>query len=101
MPEPRCGPSSGASVLDGRTGMGTASARIDGGFVGIDARQLVHAWRLCLDGPPGVGGFRAWLAAREMVARRQGIGTGRAPIFGVTELAKLLEVTERTAAASV
>jgi hypothetical protein len=80
--------------------MGT-TVRIEGGFVVVDPRELLHAWSTCLHGLPGIGGFRAWLAAREMVARRQGIGGVRTPLFGDAELARLLDISVRTAAASV
>jgi hypothetical protein len=81
--------------------MGTASVRIEGGFVGIASQELLRVWQACMDGRPGIGGFRAWLACREMVARRQGVGRDRAPVFDVAELARLLDVSARTAAASV
>jgi hypothetical protein len=74
---------------------------IAGGFVRIDIAELVHAWRTCQDSPPGIGDFRAWLAAHEMTARRQAVGDVRSPSYGVAELAKLLGVAERTAAAAV
>jgi hypothetical protein len=81
--------------------MGTGIVRIDGGFIGIEASELIGAWRACRATPLGIGDFRAWLAAREMLARRQGSGSSRSPRYGVDELAKLLGVTERTANATI
>lgn len=83
-------------------GTGTVCAeRIAGGFVSIPAAEILRAWRACQGQPPGIGGFRAWLALREMVARRGGSAIDRRPSYDLPELALLLGVGERTAAASV
>src|SRR3954451_2751549 len=101
LPRRRRGPSSCASVRTRGWDMTTGMVRIEGGYVGVDARDLLHAWRACLGGEPGVGGFRAWLAAREMVARPHGRGGRRPPAYDVAELAALLDVSPRTAAAAI
>jgi hypothetical protein len=49
----------------------------------------------------GIGDFRAWLACRELEARRCGLERGRAPAYGFPELAKLCGVSEKRARASV
>src|SRR5689334_12588752 len=77
------------------------SGSIAGGFVRVDVAELAYAWRACRARPLGTGDFRAWLAAREMLARRRGAGTGRPPTYGVNELANLLDVSSRTAAAAI
>ena len=79
---------------------GPAPGRIAGGFARVPVGALARAWRACRSGPLGVGDFRAWLALREMAARRCAVGEGRAPAFGPAELARLLGVSERRAAAS-
>src|SRR6476661_1431520 len=87
----------------GMTGLAGAVTfgAIAGGFVRIGVDELDHAWRACQAGPPGIGDFRAWLAAHEMRARRQPSGDDCAPTYGVDELASLLRVAPRTAAAAV
>ncbi len=77
------------------------SASIAGGFVLVNVGALAAAWRACRERPLGTGDFRAWLALREMVARRCGLGSGRAPAYSPGELAGLLGVTERRARASI
>ena len=49
---------------DGRAG------RIAGGFVLVNVAALMTAWRACRARPLGIGDFRAWLACRELEARR-------------------------------
>jgi len=80
-----------------------ATRAIAGGFVPIPARQLLHAWRACRVRPLGTPDFRAYLACRELAARRQLHlpGEGRAPSFTFAELARLLGVADRRARASV
>jgi hypothetical protein len=74
---------------------------IAGGFVFLPVAGLMHAWRACRYRPLGVGDFRAWLAMREMVARRQAMPDGREAAYGLDELANLLSVTRKRAGASV
>ena len=75
---------------------------IAGGFVPIPARLLLHAWHACRARPLGVADFRAYLACREVAARRHlATVAGRAPSFTFAELARLLGVAERRAKASV
>src|SRR4051794_25724271 len=74
---------------------------IAGGFVRVEVPSLMAAWRACRARPPGIGDFRAWLAAQEMLARRCGLDGGRVPAYGLAELAQLLGVQERTARASL
>ena len=80
---------------------GGGTARVAGGFVRLPVAGLMAAWRACRGASLGVGDLRTWLAAREMVARRCGPDDGRAPAYGVAELARLLGVSERRARASI
>jgi hypothetical protein len=75
--------------------------KIAGGFVPIPVAALMTAWRACRARPLGIGEFRAWLACRELEARRCTVDDDRAPAYTFAELAKLLDVTERRAKASV
>jgi hypothetical protein len=77
------------------------SDRIEGGFVLVTVASLMAAWRACRSRPLGIGDFRAYLACRELAARRQLLGQGRAPSFTFAELARLLGVAERRARTSV
>jgi len=79
---------------------GRAPAAIVGGFARVPVGALARAWRACRSRPLGVGDFRAWFALREMAARRCSIAQGRAPALGTPELARLLGVSTRRAAAS-
>jgi hypothetical protein len=79
----------------------TVGSRIVGGFVLLNVAALMTAWRACQARPLGIGDFRAWLACHELEARRCVLGEGRAPSYGVAELAKLLGVTVKRARASV
>src|SRR4051812_39223852 len=74
---------------------------IAGGFVLVPVSSLIAAWRACRSGPLGIGEFRAWLAAHEMVARRCKLDDGRRATYGVPEPAGLLGVTRKTAGASL
>jgi hypothetical protein len=77
---------------------------IAGGFVRLDVACLMSAWRDCQSpSGPGNGGFRSWLACREMKARRFAIAIedGRSPAYGFPELARLMDVSVRTARSSV
>ena len=78
-------------------------ARIEGGFVLLPVAELMHAWHVARTDPLGIADFRAWLACREMVARRCHVhrDRDRSPSFGYPELAKLLDTTERRARASI
>ena len=77
-----------------------SASKISGGFVLVPVASLMTAWRACRARPLGIGDFRAWLACREMVARRSAIGVGRSPSYDFAELARLLGVTTRRARAS-
>jgi hypothetical protein len=81
----------------------TTGSRIAGGFVLLNVAALVTAWRACQARPLGIGDFRAWLACRELEARRCRIHEtrDRSPSYRVAELAKLIGVTEKRARASV
>jgi hypothetical protein len=91
----------------------TTGSRIAGGFVLLNVAALVTAWRACQARPLGIGDFRAWLACRELEARRcaveaagpgvpfKGVPSKVVPSYRVAELAKLLGVTEKRARASV
>jgi hypothetical protein len=74
--------------------------RIEGGFVLVDVGQLMSVWKACRVGPLGMGDFRAWLACREMIARRCMLEDGREATYGSGELARLLGVSHRRARAS-
>ena len=74
---------------------------IAGGFVPIPASQLLHAWHACRTRPLATSDFRAYLACRELAARRQLLAAGRAPSFHFAEIARLLGVAQRRARASV
>ena len=76
-------------------------AAIAGGFVLVPVASLMAAWRSCRGRPGGPGDFRAWLACREMLARRARIGIDRAPTYDEPELASLLGISARRARASV
>lgn len=78
-----------------------ATVSIAGGFVPLPVAQLMAAWRACQRPGLGSGAFRAWLACREMKARRMSIEEGRAPAYGFAELARLLGVTPKRARALV
>jgi hypothetical protein len=78
-----------------------AAASIEGGFVLVGAASLMAAWRACRTRPLGVGDFRAWLACREMVARRCSLVDGRAAAYTPAELADLLGVGRRRAGAAL
>ena len=60
--------------IDSRPGE-TSKSAIAGGFVLVPVAGLMAAWRACRGGPLGIGDFRAWLAAREIRARRCRLGT--------------------------
>jgi len=75
--------------------------KIAGGFVLVNVAGLVTAWRACQARPLGTGDFRAWLACRELEARRCGLVEGRVATYGVAELARLLGVSRKRARASV
>jgi hypothetical protein len=77
------------------------AGRIAGGFVLVGVPALMTAWRACRARPLGIGDFRAWLAAHEMVARRCAANRDRSPTYTFAELAKLLGVAERRSRASV
>src|SRR3954469_15117506 len=79
----------------------TARSSIAGGFVLIDVGSLMATWRACRARPLGIGDFRAWLAAHEMVARRCTLHDGRAPAYAVAELAGLLGITRKRASAAL
>ena len=67
----------------------------------ISVAALMTAWRACRTRPLGIGDFRTWLACHELQARRCALQDDRAPIYSSTELARLLDVTEKRARASV
>jgi hypothetical protein len=73
---------------------------IAGGFVLVTLASLMAAWRACRSDTLGIGEFRAWLACREMLARRCSADEARAPVYSFAELAKLLGVAEKRARAS-
>lgn len=75
------------------------AARIAGGFVRVPVSSLMAAWSACRSEPLGVGDFRAWLACREMVARRAGPSGGHGASYGAGELAALLQVSQKRARA--
>jgi hypothetical protein len=77
------------------------SVRIEGGFVLVNVASLMAAWTACRARPLGIGDFRAWLACKELAARRCGLEQGRAPAYGFAELARLLGIGEKRARASV
>jgi hypothetical protein len=74
---------------------------IAGGFVLVAIASLMACWRACRSSMLGIGDFRAWLACHEMKARRCLAQEGRAPVYTVAELARLLGVSEKTARGSV
>jgi hypothetical protein len=78
-----------------------SAAPIAGGYVLASSASLMATWRACQSKPLGIGDFRAWLACREMVARRCAVGPDRGFEFGFDELARLLGVTRKRARASV
>jgi hypothetical protein len=81
----------------------TTAARpsIAGGFVLISVASLMTAWRACRSAPLGIADFRAWLACREMAARRCLAEEARAPAYSFEELAGLLGIARKRARASV
>ena len=70
------------------------TAAIVGGFVSIPVAHLLAVWFACQGLEIGVGEFRAWLAAIEMVKRRTFARDGTRPAYGLAELARLLDVTQ-------
>jgi hypothetical protein len=87
--------------ISGQIRGSAAPSSIAGGFVLVPVPALMAAWRTCKARPLGVGDFRAWLAAREMLARRYGLDDRRQPAYTVAELAGLLGITRKRAAASL
>jgi hypothetical protein len=79
----------------------TAPSSIAGGFVLVPVSALALAWRTCRSRPLGIGDFRTWLACCEMLARRYGLHDGRQAAYTVAELAGLLGITRKRAAASL
>jgi hypothetical protein len=91
----------------------TIGSRIVGGFVLLNVGVLMSAWRACRSAPLTTADFRTWLACHELKARRckaeddepgvpfKGVPSKVVPSYRVAELAKLLDVTERRARASV
>jgi hypothetical protein len=80
----------------------TASrASIAGGFVLVPVASLMDVWQACQSTPLGIGDFRAWLAAHEMIARRCKLGDGRQATYTLAELAGLLGVSRKRAGASM
>jgi hypothetical protein len=77
------------------------AASIGGGFVLVSLATLMAVWRACQSRPLGIGDFRAWLACREMVARRCLAEEDRVPAFAFAELANLLGVSRKRARASI
>ena len=73
---------------------------IAGGFVLIPVAALIAAWRASRARPLGPGDFRAYLACREILARRRLIALDRAPSYDHAELGRLLGVTPKRARAS-
>jgi hypothetical protein len=78
-----------------------ARPSIAGGFVLVSVASLMAAWRACRAAPLGIGEFRAWLACREIKARRCLAEEGRVQTYSCAELAKLLGIAEKRARASV
>jgi hypothetical protein len=74
---------------------------IAGGFIPLPVSSLMAAWHACRTRPLGVGDFRTWLAAHEMVARRCKLGDRRPPAYSLDELAMLLGVTHKRAGTSI
>ena len=70
------GPGDGLRIGRGSGGRPPRSS-IAGGFVLVPVAALMAAWRACRSRPLGIGDFRAWLASREMVARRCTLDEGR------------------------
>jgi hypothetical protein len=73
---------------------------IAGGFVLVPVARLMAAWNACRTRPLGITHFRAWLACREMVARRRG-AEDRAPTYTPAELATLVDFAEKRARAAL
>jgi hypothetical protein len=73
---------------------------IAGGFVLVPVSQIIHAWNACRKKPLGIHHFRAWLAAREVLARRQDAHE-RIPNYTAAELAKLLDLSEKRVRATL
>jgi hypothetical protein len=84
-----------------RTTATATRSKIAGGFVLASLAALMTAWRACRLRPLGIGDFRTWLACHELEARRCLLHDDRAPSYGYAELAKVLDVSERRARASV
>lgn len=78
-----------------------ASSSIAGGFVLVPIASLLACWRACQSRPLGIGDFRAWLACREMKARRCVLEEGRPSAFTFAELARISGVSRKRAGASV
>jgi hypothetical protein len=74
---------------------------IAGGFVLIPIASLMTAWKSCRCRPLGIGDLRTWLATHEMQARRCMLDDGRGAAYTAPELAGLLGVTHKRAAASL
>ena len=62
----------------------------------VSVASLMASWRAC-----PIGDFRAWLACLEMKARRCLLEDGRMRAFTFTELARLSDISEKRARASV
>ncbi len=77
-----------------------AGPSIAGGFVLVPVAGLMAAWRACRSDTLGIADFRAWLACREMLARRCSAGGAPAPLYTFAELARLLGIAEKRARAS-
>jgi hypothetical protein len=75
----------------------TTTAAIVGGFVSIPVTHILAVWFACQGLELGIGEFRAWLAAIEMVKRRTFARDGSQPSYGFAELATLLGVTHQRA----
>ena len=99
----RRGPEANIAGERSAAGQGSPAAprSIAGGFVLVPVAGLMGAWRACRSAPLGIGDFRAWLACREMTARRCVLDEGRAPTYTFAELARLSGVSEKRARASV
>jgi len=74
-----------------------ATAAIVGGFVSIPVSQVLALWFVTQGLELGIGEFRAWLAAIEMVKRRSFHHQDHCPAYGFAELARLLDVNHARA----
>ena len=88
------------ATIDSQTDRTTPST-IAGGFVLVPVSSLIAAWRACQTHPLGIGDFRTWLAAHEILARRCKLDHRRQATYGVPELAGLLGIGRKRAAASL